>query len=44
MNVIVRGCKDDQADVMTDPQGETGRCVWKDEMEESSPLEEEYSP
>ena len=45
MGAQVRKCKDDLADVMTDPQGDTDGCIGKDEMKVSGPLEEElYLP
>ena len=44
MGVRVRGCKDDQADEMTDPQGDTDGCIGKDEMKVLGLLEKEHSP
>ena len=29
---------------ITDPQGDTGHCIGKDEMKVSGSLEEKYSP
>jgi len=40
----VRGCKDDQADRITDPEGDTGSCIGNDKMMVLGQLEEEYSP
>jgi hypothetical protein len=44
MDVRVSGCKCGRADGITDPQGDTGCCIGKDEIKVSGPLEEEYSP
>ena len=46
MSVTVRvsGCKDALANAMTDPEGDTGTCIAKDEIKVSGSLEEEYSP
>jgi len=44
IGVRVSRCKDDEADVISDPQGGTGHCIGKDEMKVSGSLEEEYSP
>jgi len=44
MGVGVSGCKDDEADTITDPEGDTGHWIGIYEMTVAGPLEEEYLP
>jgi hypothetical protein len=41
MDVRVSGCKCGLADGITDPQGDTGCCIRKDEIKVLGPIEEE---
>jgi len=48
MGARVSGCKDDQADAITDPERDAGRCIGQDEifdqLKVSSAREDAYSP